>query len=182
MESIYEEQWVKSFVWTLGIVQSCFLSFFLLHATTDCPWGTTFLYLRTQLWVKVIVIDLLKINHRKRYLGELPTQLFHAASGKRMWRRLLWTPYYLYICNCCKKDKPPIVNVRDGLFVTVVQHESKVQQLSNCISRNLKLHRVLWRFYTCGQSWEVILLHWMGVLNVKPCHLREPVRVYESSG
>lgn len=28
MESIYEEQWVKSFVWTLGIVQSCFLSFF----------------------------------------------------------------------------------------------------------------------------------------------------------
>lgn len=58
---------------------------FLLHATTDCPWGTTFLILRTQLTViKVIVIDLLKINHRKRYLGELPIQLFHAASVKRM--------------------------------------------------------------------------------------------------
>lgn len=123
---------------------------FLLHATTDCPWGTTFLNLRTQLTVKVIVIDLLKINHRTRYLGELPTQLFHAASVKRMWRRLLWMPT---ICTSVmlQKDKPPIVYVRDGLFVTVVQHESKVQQLSNCISRNLKLHRVLWRFYTCGQ-------------------------------
>lgn len=53
--------------------------------------------------------------------------------------------YYLYICNVAKKDKPPIVNVRDGLFVTVVQHESKVQQLGNCISRNLKLHRVFLR-------------------------------------
>lgn len=156
---------------------------FLLHATTDCPWGTTFLILRTQLTViKVIVIDLLKINHRTRYLGELPTQLFHAASVKRMWRRLLWMPTICTSVTVAKKDKPPIVNVRDGLFVTVVQHESKVQQLSNCISRNLKLHCVLWRFYTCGQSWEVILLHWTGVLNVKPCHLREPVRVYESSG
>lgn len=109
MESIYEEQWVKSFVWTLGIVQSCFLSFFLLHATTDCPWGTTFLNLRTQLTVKVIVIDLLKINHRTRYLGELPTQLFHAASVKRMWRRLLWMPTICTSVTVAKMTNHPLL-------------------------------------------------------------------------
>lgn len=105
MESIYEEQWVKSFVWTLGIVQSCFLSFFLLHSTTDCPWGTTFLNLRTQLTVKVIVIDLLKINHRTRYLGEL----FHAASVKRMWRRLLWMPTICTSVMLQKKTNHPLL-------------------------------------------------------------------------
>lgn len=109
MESIYEEQWVKSFVWTLGIVQSCFLSFFLLHSTTDCPWGTTFLNLRTQLTVKVIVTDLLKINHRTRYLGELPTQLFHAASVKRMWRRLLWMPTICTSVMLQKKTNHPLL-------------------------------------------------------------------------
>lgn len=82
---------------------------FLLHATTDCPWGTTFLNLRTQLTVKVIVIDLLKINHRTRYLGELPTQLFHAASVKRMWRRLLWMPTICTSVMLQKKTNHPLL-------------------------------------------------------------------------